>query len=292
MRKFKQFLFTIVPLLLALGIQFGAVFFFYGVSWMIEFGWYGVHGNNSFTAIITDLINWESLRDGGYVMVAYAVMSIAVFGIWYYSRYDGDFTPAPRTVFHPLSLLGIVMLVPGMQYLSTYLISFVAAIFPDWMRAYEKLMESAGLDDTLTIAMFCYSVLLAPICEELIFRGVTLRQAEKCFPFWLANICQAALFGIFHMNMIQGIYAFCLGIILGYVCKKSNSIYNSILLHMLFNFWGTVLYRFFSIGTSTFSIVFWFFFGLAMTVCGLLLFRSGVRRLHTPASDYTEAPAR
>lgn len=94
------------------------------------------------------------------------------------------------------------------------------------------------------------------------------------------------------MNMIQGIYAFCLGIILGYVCKKSNSIYNSILLHMLFNFWGTVLYRFFSIGTSTFSIVFWFFFGLAMTVCGLLLFRSGTRRLHAPASDYTEVPAR
>ena len=43
------------------------------------------------------------------------------------------------------------------------------------------------------------------------------------------------------MNMIQGIYAFCLGLVLGYVCNRGGSIYYSLLLHMLFNFWGTVL---------------------------------------------------
>ena len=167
------------------------------------------------------------------------------------------------------------MLVPGMQYLSTYIVNFTAILFPDWLRAYEELIESAGLDGTVTFLMFCYSVLLAPVCEELIFRGVTLRQAKKCLPFWAANLWQAFLFGAFHMNMMQGIYAFSLALILGYVCEKSNSIYNPILLHMLFNFWGTVLYRFFTIGDSSFSIIFWFIFGLAMTVGGLAVFRKG-----------------
>lgn len=281
MRKFGQFLFTLVPLLLALALQFGAVFFSYGISWMLEFGWYGGRSAATFPEIMTDLLNWELLRDGSYLMIAYAVLCIAVFGLWYYISYDGQYLVSPRTAFRPLSLAGILMLVPGMQYLSTYIVSFVAALFPDWLTAYEELLESAGLDDSLTFMMFCYSVLLAPVCEELIFRGVTLRQAKKSLPFWAANLFQAVLFGVYHMNMMQGIYAFFLALILGYICEKGNGIHSPILLHMLFNFWGTVLYQFFPIGDSTFAFLFWFLFGLAMTVGGLAVFRRSVAPKNT-----------
>ena len=89
--------------------------------------------------------------------------------------------------------------------------------------------------------MLLYSVLLAPVCEELIFRGTTMHLARRALPFWLANTMQALLFGLFHMNWIQGIYAFALGLVLGYVCEKGGSIYYSILLHILFNLWGTVI---------------------------------------------------
>ena len=51
---------------------------------------------------------------------------------------------------------------------------------------------------------------------------------------------QAALFGLFHLNWIQGIYAFALGIVLGYVCERGGSIYYSMGLHLLFNLWGTL----------------------------------------------------
>ncbi|MFQ7713992.1 MAG: type II CAAX prenyl endopeptidase Rce1 family protein [Agathobacter rectalis] len=44
-----------------------------------------------------------------------------------------------------------------------------------------------------------------------------MRCARKALPFALANLMQAALFGLFHLNWIQGIYAFALGIVLGYV---------------------------------------------------------------------------
>ena len=80
------------------------------------------------------------------------------------------------------------------------------------------------------------------------------------------------------MNMIQGIYAGCLGLILGYVCEKGGSIYYSILLHILFNFWGTVISEYLWIGDSLFSVLFWFVFGIAMTVGGLLVFSLGIRK--------------
>lgn len=46
------------------------------------------------------------------------------------------------------------------------------------------------------------------------------------------------------MNMIQGIYAFGLGIVLGLVCEKSGCIWYSIALHIGFNFWGTFVSEF------------------------------------------------
>ena len=138
-------------------------------------------------------------------------------------------------------LTGVILLVPGMQFFSSYLIGVVSMAFPQWLDQYEELLKTAGLDSSITLPMLLYSVLLAPVCEELIFRGTTMHLARKAVPFWLANVMQAFLFGLFHMNWIQGIYAFALGLVLGYVCEKGGSIYYSIFLHFLFNFWGTVI---------------------------------------------------
>ena len=121
--------------------------------------------------------------------------------------------------------------------------------------------------------------MLAPIGEELLFRGVTMHQAKRVFPFWAANIMQALLFGLFHMNMIQGIYAFFLGMVLGYICEKGCSIYQSILFHMMFNFWGTIISGILPTGNSTLFFVLYFATGVICTFSGLILFRFGTNRL-------------
>ena len=68
-----------------------------------------------------------------------------------------------------------------------------------------------------------------------------MRLVRRALPFWAANLMQAVLFGIFHMNWIQGIYAFVLGLVLGWICEKGGSIYFSMFFHILFNFWGTII---------------------------------------------------
>lgn len=59
------------------------------------------------------------------VLLTYNAMSIAVFGLWYYCRYGGNYRPVLRQTFHPAAIAGIVMLMPGTQYLTTYIMSFV-----------------------------------------------------------------------------------------------------------------------------------------------------------------------
>jgi membrane protease YdiL (CAAX protease family) len=282
MKKTGQFFFTFVPLLLTLALQELLMLFLMGISALCAGSFYTTIGGANLFDTLYEL--WASERFSTYMMVAYAISCIAIYGLWYYAKYDGNYLPDTRKVFHPLSFVGILMLVPGLQYLSNYIVAFTASIFPHALDTYEELIETAGLDDTLSIGMFLYSVILAPISEELMFRGVTLRQARKCLPFWAANLFQAILFGIFHMNLIQGVYAFFLALFLGYVCEKSGSIYNSVLLHMLFNFWGTVLSQYFYIGDSLSSFLIFFVFAVAMCVGGIAVFNTGVLRSH-PAVD-------
>jgi membrane protease YdiL (CAAX protease family) len=77
--------------------------------------------------------------------------------------------------------------------------------------------------------------LIAPISEELIFRGVILKKACNELTFIRANILQAILFGLYHMNIIQGIYAFIAGLLLGYIAFKYKTVMASVVFHSFIN---------------------------------------------------------
>lgn len=272
-------MFTIVPILLVLVIQNLAAFFLLGIVALTEAIYLAVNGGVSFARIANDIMNLLTNTDfSACLMIIYAFICISLFGLWYYAKYDGNFRVNAKETFRPLSVLGVILLVPGMQYLTTYLVSFLSLIFPSWLEAYETLLESAGMDESISPLLLIYSVLLAPVAEELICRGVTLRQAKKVLPFWAANMMQALLFGAIHMNMMQGTYAFILGLILGFLCEKSGSLYMPFLFHILFNFFGTVLSNYITFSDTAFSLLFWFFFGLITTGGGIALFLAGYRK--------------
>jgi len=83
--------------------------------------------------------------------------------------------------------------------------------------------------------------IVGPFIEEVIFRGLILNELRRNIPLPAAVIIQAVLFGAYHMNLTQGIYATLLGIILAQACIKMKSIWAPILIHMLFNSTSVVL---------------------------------------------------
>ena len=91
-----------------------------------------------------------------------------------------------------------------------------------------------------TWSMFLYAGFLGPVVEELIFRGFCLRTLQKHGKAF-AIIVSAVLFGLFHMNLPQGIFAAAVGIVLGYVAMEYSIIW-SMILHMVNNcLFGDVL---------------------------------------------------
>ena len=134
------------------------------------------------------------------------------------------------------------MLLAGLclQLLSNLFLTLVFGIFPELMESYSQVLENLGMDSP-TVLSLAYTVLVAPVTEELIFRGLTLRILEGAFPFWAANILQALYFGIIHGNLVQGGYAFLAGMVLGYLVKRNGTLAAGILCHFGVNLSGVLL---------------------------------------------------
>ena len=80
-----------------------------------------------------------------------------------------------------------------------------------------------------------------PIGEELLLRGLILQFLKKKTKY--ANLIQAVIFGILHLNPIKFIYTTISGIFFGNVRLRPNSIWWIILLHSTFNLVSIFLYK-------------------------------------------------
>ncbi|MEN0007092.1 MAG: type II CAAX endopeptidase family protein [Bacteroidota bacterium] len=85
------------------------------------------------------------------------------------------------------------------------------------------------------VYMFLAAVIAAPIFEELIFRGVILNGLLRNYNHWYAIALSSFLFGIAHLNPWQFIVAFLLGLFLGWVYYRTQSLIACILIHFFTN---------------------------------------------------------
>lgn len=88
--------------------------------------------------------------------------------------------------------------------------------------------------------------LLAPVCEELVFRGAILRALLRWTPrHWLAIAISALLFALIHANPIQMPHAFLIGLLLGWLYYRTDSIVPGIVYHWVNNSIAYVVYNFY-----------------------------------------------
>lgn len=125
-----------------------------------------------------------------------------------------------------LIILGISSGIAG-----NLLLSFTP--FVRWFPAVEKAVgEIADAGFWMQLIGVC---LVIPVAEELIFRGMgylSLRDEMGAVP---AAIFSAVFFGLFHGNLVQGIYAAGLGLILAFIMEKYQSLTAAWLTHVAMN---------------------------------------------------------
>lgn len=77
--------------------------------------------------------------------------------------------------------------------------------------------------------------ILGPICEELVFRGLMFRRLCGYMKPIIAVLVSALMFGIYHGNIVQGVYAFFLGMIMALCCQRFNTLWAPIVIHVAAN---------------------------------------------------------
>lgn len=157
-----------------------------------------------------------------------------------------------KIVFTPSNILGIVGAGAGGCITLTVLLSLIMSFMPQAFENYNEIMKN--LEPSGGILTFIYVLLIGPSSEEIIFRGAIFDRTRLAFGFWIGNVLQAMFFGIYHMNLIQGIYAFLLGMVLGMIVYATGSILCSILAHIIFNSTTYIIQYVFG-GSSTFMAV-------------------------------------
>ena len=102
-----------------------------------------------------------------------------------------------------------------------------------YLEALEE-MEAALYQENLLIELIGVG-LIVPAVEELVFRGLTMRRIAEDVGSTVSIFMSALLFACYHGNLLQGIYAFILGVLMGYVYDRYKTLAAPIVLHAAAN---------------------------------------------------------
>lgn len=141
--------------------------------------------------------------------------------------------PQPRALRR--GVLSYITLVPCMAALL-----LVAARAADWL-GYQPPPHPLSLfflEDQPALWL-CYGVLftclIAPMIEEILFRGVLFPALRGRLPFWQAAALSGLFFGALHANWVSFLPIASLGMLLAYLYEATGSLYASIAVHAMHN---------------------------------------------------------
>ena len=142
----------------------------------------------------------------------------------------------------------------------------VVKYFPSYDDLSEYFTGGSFLIQVLAIGV------VAPVIEELVFRGILINRM-KWLPVWASVLIQAAMFGVAHLNLFQGLYAFIAGILLGLIYIKYRSIILVILGHMSYNLVSVLMGEYMSEDAIAVFLIILAAGAAATVVCAILLIR-------------------
>lgn len=232
--RIGYFLLAILPPIAFLGIQVvaGVIVVFFAM--FLEFQNLGsavLNGN------VTEVTAMLLEKYAAITVFASHLTTIPIMAVWYKFSFK---KPRPK-LFCSFKKVGLISCLAGLVLgVVTCFIANGIEILEYFflpttvLESFERLAETAGLGTNIVTILS--AVFLAPISEELVCRGLVLNFSRKAFgKFWIANIIQALTFGLLHANWVQGIYAFVIGLVFGYLVKVTGSVIPSIFAHFAVN---------------------------------------------------------
>jgi len=162
--------------------------------------------------------------------------------------YASLFHPSRSSVVATVGTLTIpvLLIVPGLIMVMWTIQLVLQSVFPlsHWQQA---LFDRLSSSDPVSVITVC---VLAPILEEMLFRGIILRSFLHQYRPLYAILGSAVLFGLAHLNIYQFAAGVAVGIVSGWIYERARSLWPCILLHAAYNSAVTSIYLLFVSGDT------------------------------------------
>jgi|GEM_PF-4477475 len=200
---------------------------------------------------LRDEKHWDSQKlEGFYYIVYFSLQFLIVFPVLISMR-NSESGQKMKTWFRkPNATFGFVLKWACIAFgagVAINLIQYgvlaaILSLFKDSPQLNDRIKDMTSSDSgpVGNIAVFVSIAFLAPIFEELILRGAMLTDTVK-HGKWFAVVNIGILFGLFHMNYSQILYAAGIGMVLCFVALKTGSIIPCIFIHFFNNLFGAVM---------------------------------------------------
>ena len=171
-----------------------------------------------------DMQNAAPEAVGRYMCLLYlTTMSLGLLGAILYRRKRGG-----KGKLFPLS---VARLNPVLLLWACVFLVAVSVVIEPLLSLLPNIQQDMGRG-VWTLVML---VVFAPLFEEFICRGVVLGSMRAKYGVMTAWLGSSLFFGVLHLSPMLVVNAFVLGLILGYICLATDSIWASVLLHAFNN---------------------------------------------------------
>ncbi len=198
-------------------------------------------GNEAYdTQMLTDMILNSSLLQTMIAGILMAFISWILYRADQKKREQGILGNGkePRWCSAIVWFLVLILSIAGCQLMNDVIeISGLHELFP----TYTNVADQAIYSQSTWLILLTVGV-VAPVSEELIFRGLLFHRMKDWMKPWLAVILSAVLFGAYHGNMVQFIYAFVMGIFFAVIYHRTGTLWTTIVAHMTANLWSVLGY--------------------------------------------------
>ncbi|MCA8034648.1 CPBP family intramembrane metalloprotease [Burkholderia arboris] len=190
---------------------------------------------------VTNSIIWSAGRGAGLQPMAIAsigrvlanglVFTVLLHhGKFTYRRLLHDGVDSWRTTIGRF-LVPVVLITPALVVAMSVLEVGIGQFF-SWSGSRDEAREVYVNGGLGLIVLTC---VIAPLLEEMLFRGVMLRSFLRQYPEGTAIAHSAAVFGLAHMNVYQFVLAFGLGLLIGKLYAATRSLLPGMLIHASYN---------------------------------------------------------
>lgn len=174
-------------------------------------------------AVILEMLTTELSSTNYFTMLSMVSISVIaiIYGIHYWIHYyeKGDqklekYFNVNHVAVTAIFIIGIILAT----------CCYCLLVSSDTMSFRKEFLSVQSLSFSFGMSAVLAELILLPIAEETLFRGVIFKRLRRSCSIYSAIVIQALFCGIFQLNVKKSIYSFLLSMLLGYMMVEKNSV--------------------------------------------------------------------